>query len=168
MATSLQRRITGDLAGLLGWCALTFCAAALGAAASVEAGSFYQSLLRPRWAPPGWLFGPVWTCLYVLMAGAAWHVWRRGRWSGARAALSVFSVHLVANALWSWLFFYWQKGGLAFAGIAVLWCLIVATILLFWRKSRISALLLVPYLAWVTFAGALNWSIWHLNPETLG
>lgn len=154
--------------GLLGWLAATFIAAAVGAAASAQAGPFYAQLARPGWAPPGWLFGPVWTALYVLMAIAAWLVWRVGGFRAARSALSLFVVQLAVNALWSWLFFGMHRGALALADIVLLWVLIVATLRAFWRIRPLGGALLVPYLLWVSFAAVLNYSIWQLNPQALG
>ena len=154
--------------GLLGWLLLAFAAAASGGFASASAGSFYGELVRPSWAPPGWLFGPVWSALYLLMGLSAWLVWRVRGFAGAKGALLVFIFQLAANALWTWLFFVWRQGGLAFAEILLLWVLIAATIGLFWRVSRLAAALLLPYLAWVSFASALTLSIWRLNPGLLG
>jgi benzodiazapine receptor len=153
--------------GLLGWTFLTFTAAALGALASANASVFYAEIARPSWAPPAWLFGPVWSALYALMAVSAWLVWRKRGFAGARTALVLFIVQLAANALWSWLFFAWHQGGLAFAEVLVLWCLIVATIVAFQRLSHLAAVLLYPYLAWSTFASALTFSVWRLNPGVL-
>ena len=155
--------------GLAGWLFLVFAAAAVGAVASTEAGSFYAQLIRPRWAPPAWLFGPVWSVLYLLMGIAAWLVWRVHGIYKARAACIVFVAQLITNALWTWLFFAWRQGGLAFAEIILLWSLIVITFISFWRlRARTAAILLMPYLAWVTFAAVLNFSIWQLNPDLLG
>jgi tryptophan-rich sensory protein len=153
--------------GFVGWASLTFAAAAVGAFASVDAGVFYAELARPSWAPPAWVFGPVWSALYALMAASAWWVWRTRGFAGARTALVLFIVQLVANALWSWLFFAWRQGGLAFAEVLLLWCLIVATIVAFRRISLVAAVLLYPYWAWTTFAAALTFSIWRLNPGIL-
>ena len=158
-----------QLMGLLLWLALGFAVAAIGAAASLQAGVFYLELNRPSWAPPPWLFGPVWTVLYVLMSVAAWSVWRGEGFSAAsRSALLLFFLQLVCNALWSWLFFGWQLGALAFLDILLLGALIAATLLAFWRISRFAALLLVPYLLWVSFAAVLNFAIWQRNPQLLG
>lgn len=153
--------------GLVAWAAITFVAAAIGSAASIEAGPFYGELVRPDWAPPARLFGPVWTALYALMAIAAWLVWREGGVARNRTALTLFVVQLALNALWSWLFFGWQMGGAAFAEILVLWVAIVATLVAFWRVKPLAGALLLPYLAWVSFAAVLNWSIWQLNPQLL-
>ncbi|HKU89831.1 MAG TPA: TspO/MBR family protein [Steroidobacteraceae bacterium] len=153
--------------GLLGWLLLTFAAAAIGALASVNAAEFYAQLARPEWAPPAWLFGPVWTALYLLMGIAAWLTWRARGFLHAKTALVLFIVQLAANAFWSWLFFVWHQGGLAFAEVIVLWCLIVATVLAFRRINGLAAALMLPYLAWVTFATALTFSTWRLNPTLL-
>lgn len=158
----------GQALGLLAWLLTTFAAAALGGLASADAGDFYRDLVRPSWAPPGWLFGPVWSVLYALMAVAAWLVWRLRGFAGARGALLVFLAQLAANALWTWLFFAWRLGGFAFAEILLLWALIVVNIGLFWRISRVAAALLLPYLAWVSFAAVLTLSAWRLNPGLLG
>ncbi|HEX5691457.1 MAG TPA: TspO/MBR family protein [Roseiflexaceae bacterium] len=154
--------------GLLVWLLMVFAAAAIGGFASASASEFYRDLVRPSWAPPGWLFGPVWTVLYALMGVAAWLVWRVRGFAGARNALLVFVVQLAVNALWTWLFFVWRQGGLAFAEILLLLALILTTIVLFWRVSRLAAVLLVPYLLWVSFASALTLSMWRLNPGQLG
>jgi benzodiazapine receptor len=165
MASLIRKQ---QIAGLVGWLVVSFITAAIGGAASVNAAPFYGQLVRPEWAPPSFLFGPVWTILYILMGIAAWLVWRVGGFRAARSALVLFLVQLALNALWSWLFFAWQRGGLAFADILLLWVLIVATIVLFWRVRPLAGVLLVPYLLWVTFASALNYAIWRLNPQLLG
>lgn len=155
-------------AGLGAWLAVSFVAAAIGAAASIEAPEFYRQLDLPAWAPPAAWFGPVWTVLYALMGVSAWLVWRERARPGVRAALAVFAVQLAANALWSWLFFAWRQGLWAFGEILLLLALIAATIVLFWRVSRAAAALLLPYLAWVAFATALTFAIWRRNPQLLG
>lgn len=154
--------------GLVGWLVATFAAGSIGAMASARAGVFYVQLVRPAWAPPGWLFGPVWSVLYTLMAVAAWLVWRKHGVRKASTALTLFVAQLVANALWTWLFFTLNRGALSLADIVVLWLLIVGTIVAFWPLQRTAALLLVPYLAWVSFAAALTWSLFRLNPAVLG
>jgi len=154
--------------GLVGWLLVSFAAAAIGSAASIQAGPFYAQLVRPEWAPPASVFGPVWTVLYALMGIAAWLVWRIDGFRGARTALTLFLVQLAVNALWSWLFFAWHLGAASFADIVVLWVLIVATMITFWRISRLAAALLVPYLLWVSFASVLNYYMWQLNPQILG
>lgn len=161
------RTKTAQTLGFLGWLAGTTVTGALGAVASVQAASFYEALVRPAWAPPAWLFGPVWSVLYLLMAIAAWLVWRTYGFDGARNALALFIAQLFANALWTWLFFAWRQGGLALAELVVLWVLIAMTGIAFARKHRLAGALLLPYLAWVTFAGVLNFSLWRLNPTIL-
>lgn len=163
---SLSKR--KQFVGLVGWILGSFVAAAIGGAASLQAGPFYTQLARPDWAPPSFLFGPVWTVLYALMGIAAWLVWRDAGFRAAKTALTLFLVQLALNALWSWLFFAWHRGGLAFADILLLWALIVGTLIAFWRIRPLAGALLVPYLMWVSFASALNYSVWQLNPEILG
>lgn len=157
-----------QILGLVGWFVVTFAASAIGAVASLQAESFYGQLVQPSWAPPSAVFGPVWTTLYALMAVAAWLVWRSGGFRMNRAALSLFVVQLALNALWSWLFFAWHRGAWAFVDIVALWVLIVATVVAFWRVRPLAGALLIPYLLWVSFASALNYSVWQLNPQILG
>ena len=153
--------------GFMGWMLVVFAAAALGGLASRHARDFYAGLAKPSWAPPGWVFGPVWSVLYVLMGIAAWLVWRTAGWSGASTALSLFLAQLACNALWSWLFFAWRRGALAFADVVLLLVLIVATLLAFHSVETLAAILLLPYLAWVTFATALTWAVWRANGDQL-
>lgn len=167
MVRSPPLPVSRQAVGLVGWLLMTFVTAAIGALASVDAGAFYGQLTRPSWVPPGWLFGPVWSALYALMAVSAWWVWRARGFAGARSALVLFIVQLAANALWSWLFFVWHQGGLAFVEVLLLWCMVAATVVAFWRISALAAALLIPYLAWVTFASALTFSVWRLNPGLL-
>lgn len=157
-----------DGLGLAGWLVVTFIAAAIGARASVEAATFYDQLVQPAWAPPPWVFGPVWTALYTLMAIASWLVSRTTRSEGVRIALTLYLVQLAMNALWSWLFFAWQLGAAAFAEVVVLWILVLATGIAFWRVRPLAGLLFIPYLLWVGFAAALNFILWQQNPQILG
>lgn len=150
---------------LLTLLALTYLAAAIGAFGSMNAPDFYRELQLPAFAPPAWLFGPVWTLLYTLMAVAAWLVWRNGK--RYQTALWLYFSQLAVNALWSWLFFAWYQGALAFANIMLLLPLIIVTALSFWRQQKLAGLLLVPYILWVSFAAVLNYSIWQLNPGML-
>ena len=163
-----QLALFKQIYGLIGWLVVTFIAAAIGATASVNASTFYAQLLQPSWAPPAWLFGPVWSALYLAMGIAAWLVWRTAKFSQTRNAMLLFLVQLALNALWSWVFFMWHEGALAFVNIVVLWCLIVATVIAFFRIQKLAGWLLVPYLVWVSFATALNFAIWQLNPQSLG
>ena len=151
--------------GLLAWVLASFAAGAVGAIASVDAASFYAQLSTPSWAPPAWVFGPVWSTLYALMGVAAGLVWRSP--GSTRLALSLFGAQLAANALWSWLFFAWHQGALALVDVLVLVVLIAATVAAFWRSSRVAALLLLPYLLWVSFASVLTWAVWRSNPGLL-
>lgn len=130
-------------------------------AASVK--SWYPTITKPSWNPPSWVFGPVWTTLYALMGIAAALVWSRRDAPGAKVALWVYGVHLVFNALWSILFFGLKNPGLAFAEIIVLLALIIATTVLFWRIIPWAGALMLPYIAWVSFASYLNYAIWRLN-----
>ncbi len=157
-----------QIIGLIGWLLLSFAAAAIGAVASVQAASFYQQLAQPNWAPPASVFGPVWSLLYALMGIAAWLVWREGGWRRQRGVLTLFALQLAVNALWSWLFFAWHRGAPAFADIVLLWLLIAATLVGFWRVRPLAGALLLPYLSWISFAAALNFAVWHLNPQVLG
>ncbi len=116
MHPSLNRQFLG----LTGWVATSFAAGGIGAIASLDASAFYAQILRPTWAPPAWLFGPVWSVLYLLIGVAAWLVWRKHGFRGASTALWLFGIQLIANALWSWLFFVWHSGPLSLAEITVL------------------------------------------------
>lgn len=153
--------------GLIVWLLISLAPGAVGALATRRARAFYASLVKPAWAPPGWLFGPVWTTLYLLMGLAAWLVWRTAGWSGASGALWLFLAQLVCNASWSWFFFAWRRGALAFADILLLLALIVATFFAFSHVHRLAAVLLLPYVAWVTFATALTYAIWRANVDQL-
>jgi tryptophan-rich sensory protein len=153
--------------GLVGWIAITALAAAIGAAAAVSSRTFYEGLQRPSWAPPGSVFGPVWTVLYLAMAVAAWMVWKARDFVGARVALILFLVQLALNALWTWLFFAWHQGALAFVEVILLWVAVAMTMNLFRRVRPVAGTLLIPYLGWVTFAAALTYAVWKANPGTL-
>ena len=157
-----------QIIGLIIWLVICFIASAIGGIASIQAKEFYILLIQPQWAPPSWVFGPVWTTLYTLMGISAWLVWRRGGFQTNLVALSFFLAQLMVNALWSWLFFAWKLGLWSFIDILLLLALIIATIISFWRIHRFAAMLLVPYLLWVSFALMLNYSLWQLNPKLLG
>lgn len=147
---------------LLGWILLCFATAV--PAAWWPPGDWYLALNKPSWHPPTWVFGPVWSTLYVMMAVSAWLVWQQGGFAHQRRALTLFLVQLVLNAAWSPLFFGLKQPGIAFAEILLLWLAILATIISFHRIHRIAAWLLVPYIAWVSFAAFLNGTLWQLNP----
>ena len=157
-----------QILGLVGWLVVSFSASAVGAVASMQAKTFYSPLDQPNWAPSPGIFGPVWTVLYALMGIAAWLVWRSGGFRPNRQALALFLLQLALNALWSWFFFAWQRGALAFVDILALWILILATLVSFWRVRPLAGVLLIPYLLWVSFASALNYYLLQLNPQVLG
>jgi benzodiazapine receptor len=135
-----------------------------GAATAPSIPAWYQGLNKPAWNPPNWVFGPVWTLLYILMGIAAWLVWRQG-WDNpqVQAALAIFGIQLLLNLFWSLIFFGLHSPGWAVLEIVVLWGFILATIVLFYRLESVAGLLLIPYQLWVTFAAALNAAVWQLN-----
>jgi translocator protein len=161
--TDLQsrRRPAGELLALACFGAAVVVVAVVGGLASASAPAQYAGYVQPSWAPPPWLFGPVWTVLYAMIAVSGWLVWRRV--GLVLPALGLYAAQLVLNMLWTPLFFGAGQLGLAFAEILLLWVTIAATIVTFAKISRLAALLLVPYLAWVTFAAALNLALWQLN-----
>jgi benzodiazapine receptor len=163
----MRRSPQKKYAGLVGWLLLSLMTGSLGAIASVNAKQFYSQLTQPSWAPPSWVFAPVWSILYVMMGLAAWLVWQSNSLGKTRFALTLYMLQLALNALWSWIFFAWHQGALAFAEILVLWVLIAAVIVAFWRMSVLAAALMFPYLLWVTFATALTFAIWRLNAGVL-
>ncbi|MGC4115592.1 MAG: TspO/MBR family protein [Myxococcales bacterium] len=128
-------------------------------------GPFYLRLERPAWAPPASVFGPVWVVLYVLMGVSAWLVWRERSRKKVGLPLGLFVVHLLFNAAWTWLFFRLRDIALALGELVALWVLIVAVGVLFWRVRRLAAALLLPYLLWVSYAAALNFALWRMNPS---
>lgn len=141
--------------------ALVFEAAATGARYRPDA--WYEGLVKSRVTPPRIVFPVVWGALYILMAVAAWLVWRRAGFEGAWIALLLYLLQLACNALWSWLFFGRHQSGAALMDIVVLWVLLVATVAAFSPHSTLAALLMLPYLLWVTLALYLNVAIVHLN-----
>jgi tryptophan-rich sensory protein len=151
-----------DALGLAAFLALAFGVLVLGGLAVGPAiAEWYPALRKPSWTPPGWVFGPVWTLLYPVVAVAGWRVWREGR---RRTGMLLYLVQLALNAAWPWLFFAERRPGLALVDVVALFVAIVATAVAFWRVHRGAALLLLPYLGWVGFAAALNHAIWRLNP----
>lgn len=145
---------------LLPFLAACFAAAAIGGIGVSGASSEYRALEQPPWAPPSQVFAPVWTVLYVLIALAGWLAWTRAGWT---RALWAYALQLVLNAAWTPLFFGAGMYGLAFAEIVVLWVVLVATTVMFFRITPVAGWLLVPYLLWTTFAAALNLAVWQLN-----
>ncbi|MCB1377601.1 MAG: tryptophan-rich sensory protein [Alphaproteobacteria bacterium] len=122
---------------------------------------WYPTLIKPSWNPPNWIFGPVWTTLYVLMAIAAWLVWRGGGRTGG--AMVLFFSQLALNFAWSFLFFGARSPWLGLVDIAMLWVALLLTAIAFFQRSRLAGTLMLPYLAWVSFAAVLNFAIWRLN-----
>jgi len=152
---------TVAIIGAVGWLVLTFAAAALGARFLPD--EWYRRLNKPTWNPPNKIFAPVWTTLYVLMAIAAWLVWMRYDFGGALLPLALFVAQLLLNAAWTWLFFGLHRIRGALLDIVVLWFTILATLVSFWSLEPLAGVLLLPYLAWVSFAMFLNWTILRLN-----
>lgn len=150
-----------SLLALLGFLVACFLAAATGA--FFRPGEWYESLKKPSWRPPNFLFAPVWTVLYVMIAVSGWLVWRGAGFTGAALPLAVYAFQLVLNAAWTPLFFGLHRPDLGFVDIVLVWLSIVATIVLFAPIHVAAALLLLPYLAWVSFATALNFAVWRLN-----
>jgi tryptophan-rich sensory protein len=158
------RSIVADILGLAVFLGLCFGAAGLGAAVTTpEIDGWYAELAKPAWNPPNWIFGPVWTVLYLTMGVSAWLVWRQAGLFQARVSLGLFALQLALNTLWSFLFFAWHRPDLAAIEILLLWVAILSTQAAIWRHSRPAAALLAPYLAWVTFAAALNVTIWRMQ-----
>jgi benzodiazapine receptor len=127
-------------------------------------GNWYAGLAKPAWTPPDWVFAPVWTTLYIMMAAAGWLIWKHYGWRGASRALTLFAVQLALNLGWSALFFWQQRPGAAFAEIVLLWLFILLTVFVFWTLLPASGWLMLPYLFWVSFAALLNFAIWRMNP----
>ena len=147
--------------GLVGWLGLCLGSAAFGG--KFMMGDWVAALKKPSWNPPGWVFGPVWTVLYTLMAVAAWRVWRRGGWRGQWRALLPFQVQLILSVLYTPLYLGWYRPGLPFFEIIYLSGAIAWTILAFRPVDRWASGLLWPSLAWVIFAAVLNGELWWLN-----
>jgi len=143
-----------------------FLAANLAAASSgaiFRPGGWYERIRKPTWRPPNWLFGPAWALLFLMIATAGWMVWREGSGDALTAAMNAYAVQLALNAAWSGVFFGLRRPGWALFELILLWIAIAATIVLFLPISETAAWLMTPYLAWVSFAGALNAAIWRLN-----
>jgi len=160
--------MTSTLISLGAWIAGTSVAAVSGAVTAQAAQKFYGALDKARWAPPPWLFGPAWSVLYVMMAVAAWRIWREFGFDGARGELILYGVQLVLNAAWSWFFFVRRSGRLATIEVSLLLTAVASTMVAFWRRDPTAGLLFVPYVMWVSFATALTVSVWRRNPALLG
>lgn len=153
-----------DVLGLIGFIVLCLVISGLGGAiTATSVDSWYQALRKPTFNPPDWVFAPVWTTLYILMGVAAWRVWRLRPFKTNGKALSVFAGQLGLNLAWSVLFFGLQRIDLALVEIVILLFTIIANAIMFWRIDRLAGALFVPYVAWVTYATALNASLWLLN-----
>ncbi len=161
-----MRGTAGAAVRLVVACGVSLSAGLIGSLAMFNGDfeTWYPTLVKPAFTPPGWVFGPVWTVLYLLMGAAAFLVWQKGlRLRAVRVALVWFLIQLVLNALWSPVFFGLHRIGWALVVIVLLWAAIVITIRCFSRVSSAAALLLIPYLLWVSFATALNAALWQLN-----
>ncbi len=161
---SLLHQRHRDIAGLLAF--LVIClgiSVAGGAATASSVGTWYQTLQKPSFNPPNWLFAPVWTALYIMIAVAGWRVWRAHGLRGARAAMALFAVQLALNLAWSFLFFGYRMIGAALIEIILLLMAILVTTVLFWKRDRLAGMLFVPYAGWVAFATILNFALWRLN-----
>lgn len=148
---------------LIGWLAISALAGVTGS--FFMPGQWHEQLAKPDWNPPDWVFGPVWTTLYALMGIAAWLVWRRDGFRDGSVPLGLFLLQLSLNAAWTPIFFGAHEIGWALLDLGALWIVLVATVIAFFRVERLAGTLLLPYLAWVTFAFALNFSLWRLNGQ---
>jgi benzodiazapine receptor len=147
--------------GLIIWVVASLAAGWIGS--QFMPGEWYTNLVKPVWTPPNAVFAPVWTVLYILMGVAAWLVWRKAGFSGAKMPLVLFIIQLALNSLWSYLFFGAHLPMLAFFEIVILWIVILLTLVGLWRIRPQAGVLLLPYLCWVGFASALNFQLWRLN-----
>ena len=160
-----MRLQVSDIVSLVVAVVIPLVVGGLGGVATASAiPTWYQGLNKPAWNPPNWVFGPVWTLLYILMGVAAWLVWRQG-WDNpqVQVALAIFGVQLLLNLFWSLIFFGLHSPGWAVLEIVVLWGFILATTVQFYRLDSTAGLLLIPYQLWVTFAAVLNAAVWQLN-----
>ena len=171
MSLSVER--SSDAGGrrwllLLFWLAAVAAVALAGSWATLpKIPTWYAGLVKPSFTPPNSVFGPVWSVLYGMMAVAAWLVWRRKSAPSRQTALALFVVQLGLNALWSWLFFKWRLGLFASIEVVLLWLGLVATVIAFFRATKLAGALMLPYLAWVSFATVLTVTVWRLNPASL-
>lgn len=164
MSTGAVRTRAGDLLGLGGFLVLCLAISAIGGWVTADSvGTWYRTLQKPVFNPPDWVFAPVWTLLYLMIALAGWRVWRRVGFSGARAGMVAYSAQLALNLAWSFLFFGGRLMGTALAEILLLLVAIGVNAALFWRTDRLAGWLLIPYAAWVAFACLLNFALWRLN-----
>lgn len=157
----IGRDRTKDLLGLAFWLLLTFGVAYL--SSQFEPGEWYKTISKPSWTPPGWVFGPVWSLLYLSMGISAWLVWRKRASGAVKLPLSIYLVQLIVNGLWFWFFFGRQMIGAALIDLLILVFVVSINLVLFLRVDRKAGVLLVPYLLWISFAAVLNFQIWRLN-----
>jgi translocator protein len=165
MTSNNSSKLYFRITGLFFWVGICFLVAWTGAQVSpgIASSEWYDTLIKPNWNPPGWLFGPVWTTLYTMMGIAAWLIWKEFGFKNAKSALIFFLIQLFLNGLWSQVFFGMQELGWALVEIIILLGTIIFTTYLFFQKNSISGWLMVPYIAWVSFATVLNATIWMLN-----
>jgi len=165
MSASIEPRSTASqVIGLIVCVVICFMVAAIGGYATTSSiDVWYAGITKPTWNPPNWIFGPVWSTLYLMMAISLWLVWRKSGITNAKFAIGIFAVQLVLNLLWSIIFFAMHQLGWALVEVIMLWSAIVLTIIVFHKHSKPAAYLLIPYLLWVTFASFLNYTIWSLN-----
>jgi benzodiazapine receptor len=157
-------RNTNTILALILFIFASFAAGAIGSlftAPAVQPGGWYGTLPKPPWTPPSWVFGPAWSTLYLLMGIAAWLVWRARGHARIAAPMALFTIQLILNAAWSIVFFGQRQVGFSMVIIVLLWLAILLTLISFWRVNRVAGWLLVPYLAWVSYASTLNWGIWR-------
>ncbi len=149
------------------WTLLVFFALVVATASTgifFQPGAWYAQMRKPSWTPPNWAFGPVWTVLYIMIAIAGWLVWRE---AGPGPAIFLWGAQLVLNGLWSWLFFGRRRMDLAFVDVVLLWLSVAAFAVAAIPVSTTASLLFLPYLVWVTIAGALNLTVWRMNQMAL-
>jgi tryptophan-rich sensory protein len=164
MMKSKSMPLKSSMIGLVVFLVVCFAAAGIGGAVTTpKIDTWYATLVKPSWNPPNWIFAPVWSALYFCMAVAAWLVWRENGFVTTKLPLALFAVQLILNVLWSCIFFGLEMPGLAFVEVLCLWLAIAATMVAFWQRSVVAGVLFVPYLAWVSFASVLNFTIWRLN-----
>lgn len=149
--------------GLAGFFLACFVAASSGAI--FKPGDWYEALRKPSWRPPNWLFPVAWSILYCMIAVAGWRVWLAAGFAGGALPLAIYGVQLVLNGIWSGLFFGLRRMDLALAELGLLWLSILGCLITFWPVDETAALLMLPYFAWVSFAGFLNWTMLRLNPR---
>jgi translocator protein len=153
-----------DTVGFVAFLALCLAVSAIGGAVTATSvGTWYQRLAKPSFNPPDWIFAPVWTALFFMMALAGWRVWRRDGVRNARSALALFALQLGLNLAWSILFFGLRSIGAALVEIIALLLAILATTVVFWRRDRVAGMLFIPYAGWVAYATVLNAALWRLN-----